>query len=591
MPITLSEEWFSARWSQAKDRAGKRFTEQLDVPLPLARYFSAATQTESFFQEFSQMASSLEKRWLQRPSGTPPAGSENGVNRLNALVPSLITALQNIAACRRTSPASVPIAPGSALVSETGKAVSPPLSAAHENAQTASVEKRDAAEAWVNWLSGTRSRIAQAEELLTSNVAAATNNPCVLMLGAAGTGKTHLLCEMTKEQVARGAPALLFLAQAFQSPFDDVLARLSSSVGWTESPEEFFATLDGIAHRRHTRCLISIDAINEGHRDSWTRAIPRLIDLSRRYAGLAIVISCRSPFEKILVPDPDALGLIAVQHYGFPPEVQSNAVEKYFKAYGIPLPEVPLLEEEFANPLFLKLFCEALEKVTIKAKHKQINEIAAGQRGMTHILEYFVDEKDRAVAKLLGTKVGSSWDFLKELAKFLATQHKQSISLAEAKQIANFLQPSGMAPGTFLQALINEDILAEDVIFDEHSQAIEVVRPTYQKFADHLIARYLLDHQLDRSSEASIKESLRDPLRLGSYFTDEHITLENINIVQALLIEFPTRIKNRAEVFDYLDAKTILLRVCEAFVEGLYWREPSSINSQTSHWGQSVSRT
>jgi hypothetical protein len=37
-------------------------------------------------------------------------------------------------------------------------------------------------------------------------------------------------------------------------------------------------------------------------------------------------------------------------------------------------------------------------------------------------------------------------------------------------------------------------------------------------------------------------------------------------------------------VFDYLDGKGILLRVCEAFVEGLYWRDPSSINSRTSHW-------
>ena len=34
---------------------------------------------------------------------------------------------------------------------------------------------------------------------------------------------------------------------------------------------------------------------------------------------------------------------------GFPPEQQTDAVEKYFKGYGIPLPEVPILEEEFSN--------------------------------------------------------------------------------------------------------------------------------------------------------------------------------------------------------------------------------------------------
>jgi len=73
--------------------------------------------------------------------------------------------------------------------------------------------------------------------------------------------------------------------------------------------------------------------------------------------------------------------------------------------------------------------------------------------------------------------------------------------LLSDRLMVDALQPTAPPSGSFLQALINEDILAEDVVFNERSEAVEVVRPTYQKFADHLISRYLQDEQLDASSK------------------------------------------------------------------------------------------
>jgi hypothetical protein len=46
---------------RSKKRVGKRFTEQLSVPFPLAGYFAAATQGHPFSQEFSDAAAALEK--------------------------------------------------------------------------------------------------------------------------------------------------------------------------------------------------------------------------------------------------------------------------------------------------------------------------------------------------------------------------------------------------------------------------------------------------------------------------------------------------------------------------------------------------
>ena len=585
MAINLTPDWFQKRWSEAKNRAGRRYAEQLNVSLPLSRYFSATTQTRDFFARFGELETALQKVWKDQPLPGAPKGSEEAISRIEALVRSTSSGLRDLAALLASAPSVVHFGNTAAAARGVANEAEAPFRAAVEQSRIASPEDRSAVERWVDWFSNISNAANEIEDFLVSPATLCTNAPALLLLGPAGTGKTHLLCEMTKQRIELETPSLIFLAQAFQLPFTDVLQTLANSVGWTGPPEEFFGALGAIARSQHTRCLISIDAINEGHRESWSKALPNLAGLPQRYPGLALVISCRTPFEKMIVPDPSELGLTVAYHFGFPAEVQSGAVEKYFKGYCIPLPEVPLLEEEFSNPLFLKLFCEALERATVQDKHKQIRDIASGQRGMTYILEYFVDEKDRIISERLGTPPGLSWRFLKgEFSTALAEQHAQTMRLTDATRLADALQPAEMPSGTFLQALINEDILSEDITFDEHSQPTEVVRLTYQKFADHLLARHLLARQFDSASEETIKASLRDPSRLGFYFSDQEVALSQASIVQALLIEFPSRVKNRGELLDYLDWDSIPGRICENFIEGLYWRDPESVNESTAKW-------
>ena len=390
---------------------------------------------------------------------------------------------------------------------------------------------------------------------------------------------------MTHRRITNGLPSLLFLGQAFRAPFSDALETLFQSIAPAIDSQELLGEIDNYARERSVRCVIAIDAINEGIRDSWTQALPAFSKIIRSYKGIALAVSCRTPFEKLIFPTAEKHGFQTVFHAGYPADQQDTAIEKYFTGYGIPLPEVPLLEEEFSNPLFLKLFCEAIEKVTVKQQHAQIKSITAGQRGMTHILEYVVREKDRDISKRLGTPPNFSWRFLKNVfAAQLASQHSDSMSLKDAVALANKAQPTTLPPGTLLQALVEEDILAEDVNFSGTAPPVEVIRFTYQKFSDHLIARHLLSSQLDARSKTTIKQSLSDPSRLGYFFRDEDTALKYANIVQALMIEFPTRIKNNGEVLDFLGWKGIPLRLCEALIEGLYWREPSSINQSTNRW-------
>jgi hypothetical protein len=47
--IALTPDWFQARWLEAKNRAGKRYTDHLNVDLPIAEYFGNLVLEPSFF--------------------------------------------------------------------------------------------------------------------------------------------------------------------------------------------------------------------------------------------------------------------------------------------------------------------------------------------------------------------------------------------------------------------------------------------------------------------------------------------------------------------------------------------------------------
>ncbi|MFL6386704.1 MAG: hypothetical protein ACJ71U_04390 [Terriglobales bacterium] len=580
----IDSNWFKAQWVQAKSRAGKRYTPELDISLPIYEFFESLGQDKAFFDRLQELSANFEKakKEISRDTLATKAANENSLPKL---LDESLAIIRSFSEMRSKAPVELVINPVCKAFQETSHALellTSELRAAESPKESVDrsrfeyrIEKvREAQQALMNiedFLTGPQGRVANARKLL--------------MLGAAGSGKTHLFCEMTARRIAQDLPSLLFLGQTFRAPFSDPLEVLLKSIAPDANPDDLISEIDQFARKRGVRCIIAIDAINEGDRESWTKALPVLVEKLAAFQGIALAISCRTPFQHVLAPDSEKLGFQSTFHVGYPADEQDVATEKYFKAHSIPLPEVPLLEEEFSNPLFLKLFCEALEKVTVTKQHAQLTSIASGQRGMTHILEYFVRQKDQSISKRFGTPPGLSWRYLKNvLAPELAARHSDSIPLKDAEALANGSQPPGMPAGTLLHALIEEDVLAEDVAFAKDVPPQEVVRFTYQKFSDHLIARHLLSAQLDPSDPGTIKASLADPNRLGFFFADEDAALNYANVAQAIMIEFPTRIHNQGELLDFVGWKGIPIRLCEGFVEGLYWREARSINSSTERW-------
>ena len=67
----------------------------------------------------------------------------------------------------------------------------------------------------------------------------------------------------------------------------------------------------------------------------------------------------RSTYQSVVLQAGRLDHAAVLHHTGFADRVP-EAMERFFDAHGLQQPRVPLLTPEFANPLFLKLYCESL---------------------------------------------------------------------------------------------------------------------------------------------------------------------------------------------------------------------------------------
>lgn len=585
--MRLSNKWFYSKWKFANSQATNRYSEILNIDTYPQNYIYSITQDAKFFNKFDLLRNELTEirgnNVLSRLN-TSKFIRQKGFQNYNNLLKKIADGLQTLSICIKTVPSKIDpqfIIKDCVFLYKKLNIVSNKIN------ERSRMEPNNKDLDYLRYdLLKLQSQIHEIKTEMESSLINISNKPYVLLTGPAGAGKTHLLCEITRYRVVdKKLPALILFGQSFQNNFKNIEKTIVANLGITDTPNVFFKKLNKYSIKRKTRCLICIDAINEGNRNSWKREMKSFIEYISQFPGIAIVISCRSPFDSIIIPEPNNIGLSQFTHYGYLEEEQTNAIEKYFSVYGIPLPEIPEISPEFSNPLFLKLFCEAMEKVSVKKKHTQIKNIASGQMGMTHLLEFLVRQKYKIVRRRIDVDCPDFWRSLKEgLAAEMATKKVDILKLTEARKIINNYQPIGMRKGVLLREMLNEDILSEDVIF-KNGKPVEAIRFSYQKFADHLIARYLLLNFLDNTNNSTIKSSLKLKTRLGKYFCKSNNSYRKYyGIIQALILEFPNRIGNKGELFDFLGWKMFPIDLCRTFIECLYWRDSRCINNSTKRW-------
>lgn len=585
----LSKGWFFNKVKSSVNQAGPRYTPEVNVRLPINRLFFGLGRTDEFYNEFLGYRKEFAKEWEESSFKREFKNYNLVTNSFDIVYKNISAIISFLDSIKNVIFENIDFSLLDRLCKETLSElfkIDTALSKAVEDdkkeiAPTGSISTVERLKHLNYETRQLRNLVFRLGNLPISSFASISNDRTMLLLGPAGIGKTHLLCDIAETRLRNNLPTLLVLGQQLttvRSPWEAIIGQL----GLNLTSRQFLQRLNRIAIRRKRRALILIDAINEGDRRGWKRGLATFLKETRKYPGLAIALTCRIPFDKVTVPK--RLNITREYHYGFS-DHELDALKIYTNYYKLPLPEIPLLTPEFSNPLFVKLFCESLEKAVVKKQHKQISEISSGQRGMTNIIEDFVIKKSEKIARqFTGCTPKMIWEFLKkDVASMMAANKRSWVYLSEIKTLILKRLQKKSEYRKFLRNLISESLLAEDINFDAISKKhFEVVRFPYQKFSEHIVARHLFSNAY--FNKHKVKESLQDEGRLGWLFKDEEAYIKNAGLIEALIVEFPNRVNNAGELLDYLEKNKVTVDLAGLFIDSLYWREAKCINKSTGIW-------
>jgi hypothetical protein len=506
----FSDTWFSHRLEETKANAGARYSPDLNVSVDLSRVFDALVRGRHLRETITGHLAAIRK--ISVFVATPEiAFASAEVTELNAAVSSVLarltTALSASVKARLdwdqlaelVSPAVVAATTFARALRnyERGKR--------QERAEQSENPDRTAIGALPSMLSMHTGRagalIEALQELLLfldSEIACAANAPALLLTGGAGTGKTHLLCDFAFSQLRQGAAAILLLGQHFlgtENPWQQVRSQL----GLQCTPAEFLGALDASGQVRGQPTLLMIDALNEGQgRRLWHSQLAGFLVLASHYAFVKIVLSVRRTYLDACVPELiSEETLLRVEHHGFANNVV-DAVRVFFDYYKIVLPSAPILNPEFQNPLFLKIFCQGFF-------NRGLRTIPRGTSGMNAVFSFFIGSIDDKLSKPdrldFDPKRRIVFKATERLADAMAQKSTGSLDREEADKILQEIYPSAGYEQSLLRNLISEGLLNEDMVPGEED--VEVVQFAYERLSDYLIAKRLLDAHFDSNDHGA----------------------------------------------------------------------------------------
>lgn len=411
-------------------------------------------------------------------------------------------------------------------------------------------------------------------DFLKSKAIAAAKSKAVLLLGEAGVGKSHLLCDIALKRLNLPLPTVFVLGQHYSggNPLELILEALDLR---HKSYRQVLGALDAAGEAKNTRTLIIVDAINEGpNRDQWFDNISLLLTELSKYPNVSIILSCRSTYSDYLISDEiDEVRLVRLHHYGFS-GFEHRAAAKYLAKQGISKPSAPIVSPEFSNPLFLKTCCKAL-------KANGYTSFPKGLQGVTKLFDFYLNSVEKIINRkkkyLSGEKIVTKAVF--GFAQSLYPDKLSGIPITDARRLIDAYDPKSSFGDTLTDLLIDEGILALDISpsSDTEKYACEVVRFTYERFSDFFIAQHILDKYV---GDADIGYIFNDDQLIGSMIKDNKI-YELGGIIEALGVIIPERYEREFIEFIPEDSFDYDWLFARTFNEVILWRSPESITEKT----------
>lgn len=426
--------------------------------------------------------------------------------------------------------------------------------------------------------------VSNLQKMLSSPHFKAEHQRVAFLTGRAGVGKSHLLGTMADKAVVSGRPVILVLGHLLtdQELWGQITRRLGIGL---LSPDVFLQAFDAASQAAGKRGLFLVDAINEGVGSHfWHKEIAAFLRRLSRFANIAVVISCRTEYMPYAVPKSvrDLVQTFEIRGFDTYGE-QANAARIYMSRQGLSQPSTPWMAAEFVNPLFLRSACLAL-------KREGLTQFSKGLKGTLKIFNFYL----KSVARHLGVNrdggnelIAPTRDSLLLIARRMVANRCDYVSRTEAVRIAEemFSEFSPPANQSWFEVLHRNGLLRldpdpkaseEDEEDDIDLPLAEIVRFSFQRFQDHLMATALLQDVKNICEAIEFGD-------LAFIHKDRRVTPMWMGLVEALSIQIPERFS--MEFLDTLPAVQGNWRprgsINSLFVQSLRWRSKEAFSERT----------
>ena len=390
----------------------------------------------------------------------------------------------------------------------------------------------------------------------------------MVVRGQAGTGKTHLLCDVAHRRLGQGRPTVLLMGQSFTwdaTPWSQAAGLLDAG---DSTADEIVGAIECAAQAAGVRALVLIDALNEGKGlGLWPTHLSGFLAHFARSDWIGVVLSIRSSYDE-LIPEAVRERAVVATHYGFG-DRSYDAMRTFFTHYGLELPSTPLIAPEFGNPLFLKTLCSGLQG-------QGATRLRQGVNGITAVFELYISSINKRVAKKLGLP---DWDTaaekaLRALVQAFPAVSERWLAVDAAEELVNGLLPGRPYEESLYRMLVVEGVLAQEASRTaRRGEVREFVFIAYERLADHLVTETLLDAHFDPSNGVAAFEGEGglSGVAEGGYETQ--------GILEALCIQLPER--TGLEVVDLVPRLAQAEGFEGAFEQSLVWRAVGTFSERT----------
>lgn len=561
--------WFQRNVTGALSLAQDRYSPELHFDLPLAQHFEALTRLPAFMDRLEALGSKLNKslaKFLKY------ASRDDSGYQIDAIGKSIGEAFSTVNAvsldpnqAMNFSRLATQLQSSIDLVGCELRRFWKQVDALKNSKQGEGLSVQNRYHDFSDYeLRDLASCIRELKEFCTSTDAKLADCPAMLLTGEAGSGKTHLACSVADMRIAAGLPTILLLGEQFQDsePWNQIIHL----TGLSCDRDTFLGALNASGEVANTRCLMIIDALNDGPGIRfWSSHLAAMLDHLRSFPYVALVVSVRSTYlDDRAFPQSR---FVAVVHRGFT-EISAEATRHFFRHYGLAEPNVPLLDPEFDSPLFLKLICQALKNSASPA-------LPSDLIGVSAIFRFVLEDIDQRLAIKLDYSPGDHFvhKAVNRIAELMGDSGSELLSLEVAKRELTLIYPANGYSRSLLLGLISEHVLIR--VPGLSSADSEYIRFAYQRLSDHLIVRNLLE----RTPKGSLSKLFEVKGVFGQKMGEGSWLYGAAGWLEALAIQLPEF--HGLEIDQVVSFALQNDVVRRAFISSVIWRSSSAFSHDT----------